>query len=64
MAISELQDNVQPLTIINKTNELVNAANDVDTTLSITSTNPVQNKVITEALDNKASIAFIDWTVS
>lgn len=35
----------------------------VDTTLSTTSTNPVQNKVITTALAAKSSVTFVDWTV-
>ena len=35
----------------------------VDTTLSTSSTNPVQNKVITSALAAKSSVTFVDWTV-
>ena len=35
----------------------------VDTTLSTTSTNPVQNKVVTSAIQGKTSVTFVDWTV-
>lgn len=35
----------------------------VDTTLSTTSTNPVQNKVVTSAIQSKTSVTFVDWTV-
>lgn len=35
----------------------------IDTTLSASSTNPVQNKVITSALAEKSSVTFVDWTV-
>lgn len=33
----------------------------VDDTLSTTSENPVQNKVITAALNNKSSVVIVDW---
>ena len=33
----------------------------VDDTLSTVSENPVQNKVITAALNNKASVTIVDW---
>lgn len=33
----------------------------IDNTLSTTSTNPVQNAVITQALNNKASLTDLDW---
>lgn len=42
----------------------------VDTTLSVSSTNPVQNKVVTSAIQSntsaiaaKSSVTFVDWTV-
>ena len=35
----------------------------VDTTLSTTSTNPVQNKVVTSAIQSKTSVTFVDWSV-
>lgn len=35
----------------------------VDSALSTTSTNPVQNKVITTALASKSTVTFVDWTV-
>lgn len=35
----------------------------VDSTLSTSSTNPVQNKVVTSALAAKSSVTFVDWTV-
>ena len=35
----------------------------IDSALSTTSENPVQNKVITGAIEEKASVTFIDWTV-
>ena len=44
-----------------KYNTLISA--NIDDTLSSTSENPVQNKVITGALNNKASVTFVDWTV-
>lgn len=34
----------------------------VDTTLSTSSTNPVQNKVVTSALATKTTVTFVDWS--
>lgn len=36
---------------------------DVDSALSTTSENPVQNKVITSALATKTTVTFVDWSV-
>ena len=36
----------------------------VDTSMSTSSTNPVQNKVITSALESRTVATFKDWTVS
>lgn len=35
----------------------------VDTTLSTTSTNPAQNKAITNAINGKSTVTLVDWTV-
>lgn len=52
MTINKLTNNVQPLDVINKSNEIIDSST-VDSTLSSTSTNPVQNKVVKSALDEK-----------
>ena len=52
MTINKLTNNVQPLDTVSVVNELVDSST-VDSTLSSASTNPVQNKVIKSALDEK-----------
>ena len=55
MSISEITTTVQPLDIISKINEVVPVTNEnvPDATLSSSSTSPIQNKVVTVALENK-----------
>ena len=65
MSVSKLVNAVTPLEQIAKINEIIDnigAGITIDSTLSTTSTYPVQNKVITSALQEKSTITFVDWT--
>lgn len=59
MTISEITTAVQPLEIINKLNETIPVVNAsvADATLSTTSTNAIQNKAVTIALNTKQNSA-------
>ena len=52
MTVDKITSPVSPKELIDKTNEIIDnlVAVNIDTTLSTTSTNPVQNKVITSAI--------------
>ena len=66
MSVSKIVDAITPLEQIAKINEIIDnmgAGITIDDTLSTTSTNPVQNKIITSALEEKSTITFVDWTV-
>lgn len=55
MSISEITNSVKPLDIVNKINEVIPVTNASvpDGTLSESSTNSIQNKVVTQALNDK-----------
>lgn len=62
MTVNKITNPITSIELINKTNEIIdNMA--ADTVLSTDSENAVQNKVITNAINGKASVTFIDWTV-
>lgn len=63
MSVNKITSPISELQLINKTNEIIDNLVTVDATLSTTSENPVQNKVITNAIEEKATVTFIDWTV-
>ena len=63
MSVDKITSPISELQLINKTNEIIDNLVTVDATLSTTSENPVQNKVITDAIEEKATVTFIDWTV-
>ncbi len=65
MSVSKIVNPITPLQQIAKINEIIDnigAGITIDSTLSTTSTNPAQNKVITSAIQEKATITFVDWT--
>ena len=64
MSVNKLLTPPSVQEFINKVNEIIeNLGITIDSALSTTSENPVQNKVITGALNDKASVTFVDWTV-
>lgn len=67
MAVSKIYS-VSQMEVEQKINEIIDNLGTggvtVDTSLSTTSENPVQNKVITNALNTKTLVTFRDWSVS
>ena len=63
MAVEKITQPVTQVNLINKVNEIIDQSITVDSTLSSTSENPVQNKVVTSAIAAKSSVTFVDWTV-
>lgn len=64
MTVNKITSPISPKEFIDKTNEIIdNLGGEVDTVLSTESENAVQNKVITNAINGKSSVTFVDWTV-
>lgn len=64
MTVNKITSPISPKELIDKTNEIIdNLGGEVDTVLSTESENAVQNKVITNAINGKSSVTFVDWTV-
>jgi hypothetical protein len=67
MTVNKITSPISPKELIDKTNEIIDnlggGSITVDTVLSTESENPVQNKAIANAVNQKASVTFVDWTV-
>ena len=62
--VEKITTPISQLDLIRKVNEIIEDTITVDTTLSNTSINPVQNKVIYQALTAKADITSVPTTIS